>query len=315
MNQESNINNFSPKQQISRLHDYLLKACIDMAEFALTNGIQVEPATIMAIEDVAQQLDTPSPKPFSATRLVTAHNELVRLIAPAKPSTLPVAREYYKKIWFLPRIPKLGLIGQLMALAMVFMSGFILTSLPEAIDGELIAKDFTELDGSLLFIYMMMLLSAAGLGATFAALFQVNRLIKRQTFDPKQTTPYYIQILLGIVAGLFVSQLLDFDRTEATLDILSKPTLALLGGFSSTVIYRFLKQLLAAIESLVGGASENTIETQRQLLRIDAQQMVQESRLKTVADLLPLRDSLPVELRQMFDDLISGFPGSSISNE
>ena len=73
---------------------------------------------------------------------------------------------------------------------------------------------------------------------------------------------------------------------------MSRPVLALLGGFSTTVVYRLLKQLLAALESLVKGDAEDMLETHRQLLQHDAQQVIQENRLKVIAELVTLKEKL-----------------------
>lgn len=301
-----------PNKFLISMHIDILEECITMTQFALNNGLQVEPSIMAAIEDFSQQSTTASVDLFSGQKLVAAHNQLSQLIAPATPNTLQaMQREYFGET----RIPKPTLIQQLMILALIFLLVFVFTAQSEAINATTIVEDFTVLDHGDLLIYLMFLFSIAGLGASFSALFQANRYIKRRTFDPKQTSSYYIQILLGIIAGLFISQLVDFDTSGDTLNLLSKPTLALLGGFSSTVVYRILKQILSALESLVKSDSEEAVETQKQLLQVNAQQMIRESRLKFAAKLLPLKEAKPDNFQQTIDDMVSELLAGTTTNK
>ena len=304
--------NIPTQKSITKLQTQILQECVTMTSFALETGRTVAPSIMQAIEATLSDQQEPDIKLISSHQLLVAHNQLVRLIAPAKPTTLPEAPKYVETFWIFPRLRKPSLVNQLMCVALGFLLVFILTSLSPEVNEENIQLDFANLNGIPLLINELFVLSAAGLGASFAALFKVNSFITKYTFDSKHTTSYWIQLMLGIIAGLFISQLFDIDLTAGNVDFLSRPVLALLGGFSTTVVYRLLKQLLAALESLVKGDAEDLLETHRQLLQHDAQQVIQENRLKIIAELVTLKEKLAHsndgdQFHKALDDVVAKF--------
>lgn len=64
----------------------------------------------------------------------------------------------------------------------------------------------------------------------------------------------------GLIAGLILAELVLVD-TGGSLEVLSMPILALLGGFSSTAVYRILNILVSAVESLVRGGTEDLVKS------------------------------------------------------
>ena len=61
-----------------------------------------------------------------------------------------------------------------------------------------------------------------------------------------------LQILLGIIAGLLLSEILsDFLIKDAAVDnLLSRSILALVGGFSSDVIFSVLEAIINRLKSI-----------------------------------------------------------------
>ena len=82
-------------------------------------------------------------------------------------------------------------------------------------------------------------MSAAGLGAFFYALFTAKFYITRGTFDHKMEPVYWTRILLGVIAGIILSEIIAIDLTEQGI-YYSKLLLALLGGFSAHAVYKVL---------------------------------------------------------------------------
>jgi hypothetical protein len=111
-------------------------------------------------------------------------------------------------------------------------------------------------------------MSAAAMGGCFHALFIAHTYIGRGTYDPRFESSYWMRIGLGIIAGLVLSQMipigpeLDSVSGEATqasaASVFSKPLLALLGGFSATLVYTILQRLVETVESLFNSKTGNS---------------------------------------------------------
>ena len=92
-------------------------------------------------------------------------------------------------------------------------------------------------------------LCAAGLGATFAALFEASWYVTRSAFDPGHSMTYWVRVVLGLTAGTIMALLLsDVVNTE-----FGQPALAMLGGFSSKAVHGLLARLVTSLEALVNG--------------------------------------------------------------
>src|SRR5262245_23766312 len=51
---------------------------------------------------------------------------------------------------------------------------------------------------------------------------------------------YWIRFALGLLAGVLLAELVPTDTSHSVYHGVAKPTLALLGGFSASVVYRLL---------------------------------------------------------------------------
>ncbi|SHH56101.1 hypothetical protein SAMN05443575_4087 [Jatrophihabitans endophyticus] len=92
------------------------------------------------------------------------------------------------------------------------------------------------------------LLSGAGIGASFAALFKANLHITAFTYEPRYAPTYWARFLLGLIAGLVLAEIIPLGDTSS--DSLSKPVLALLGGFSAELVYGVLTRIISTLGSL-----------------------------------------------------------------
>src|SRR5438270_13746307 len=107
----------------------------------------------------------------------------------------------------------------------------------------------------------MHLISAAGLGACFYALFKARRFITNGTYDPKYEPTYWVRFILGITAGTLLALLIPVGGSAGSVE-LTKPLLALLGGFSAEAVYRILLRMVETLETLVQGSDQQAIEEQ-----------------------------------------------------
>lgn len=92
-------------------------------------------------------------------------------------------------------------------------------------------------------------LSAAGLGALFAALYPLTTAVAAGTHDENEDSGYLMRIVVGLISGMILGQMIDVDSVGG-LGGLSKPTLALLGGFSASLVFTVLTRLVQGVESV-----------------------------------------------------------------
>ena len=206
-----------------------------MLDHALATGRQVNPGWI----EVARQADERPVGADVVRRLARAHDGLSVLVAPATPLTLRYLRASESRI-------KLPLVRRLALLAMLFLTGFVALELhPDVGHG---AADFEHGSGMELLVNLLFQLCAAGLGATFAALFAVNARLRDHSLDPRDEFASWVRIMLGLVAGLVLSQLVPIDGDGRQF---GRPLLALMGGFSVDVVHQTLRRLVELASSLV----------------------------------------------------------------
>jgi hypothetical protein len=184
--------------------------------------------------------------PPELDRLVRAHAELVHIVAPATPRTILLLSQERES-----RLTMLGpvrLVRHMLIVVIVLLAAFVLLAAsPYVSQGS---GDISNSSGVPLLLNELFLLTAGGLGAAFSSLFTASRYIKAGTYDPKHESTYWLRLILGLMAGLLLPALIPTgaDSTE-----LSKPLLALLGGFSASVLYRILERLVQTVASLVRG--------------------------------------------------------------
>jgi hypothetical protein len=137
---------------------------------------------------------------------------------------------------------------------------FVLSSLSDSISHQNLTMDIYSLDGMASLEILVFLMSAAAMGGCFHALFIAHSYIEQGTYDPRFESSYWMRIGLGIIAGLVLSQMIpigpgpeaggDAAAPVSSASVFGKPLLALLGGFSATLVYTILQRLVETVESL-----------------------------------------------------------------
>lgn len=273
--------------------------CVAMARHAFASGLKI-PAQLMR---PLQELLTDSPqekvktssgaaelprRPDELKMLAQVHGQLARLVEPATPRTLLLVARNREQKGFFSFLGPIPLVRGLMAAALVFLTALVAISLSENVDGQV---NWSQEDGFELLLEELFLIAAAGLGATFTALFQANRYLVEGVFDPKYDASYWIRIVLGVIAGMILAMLIPIEGS-GSLKELTKPTLAMLGGFSVAVVYRILDRMVNAVESLVRGDSKDMVKQEGRVAQIRAQEEQTEQRLQMASELIRLKDRL-----------------------
>ncbi|HEY0006175.1 MAG TPA: hypothetical protein VGB17_15455 [Pyrinomonadaceae bacterium] len=313
MENRSNSNQGSTSMLLKQLiHDTEV-----MAKYALSSGLAVPPSVIQTLEMFAAQSQQDEHETGSAEadlsisagagsingaaraevsqdalkRLVLAHERLSKIVAPATPRTLGYLDQERNKKRVGKFLGSVGLVRIIMLLAFGFLLAFILLSLSPAINDDAGGGDIYKSAGWSLLIFELFFLSAAGIGASFAALFEANSYIVKGIFDPRYRSSYWIKIAIGVIAGFILAQLIPLKASEQAIQ-LQKPTLAMIGGFSGTVVYRILRRLIESVESFVRGEPQDILAAQGQMAKAQAAEERNLDRLKVTALLLNLRNQL-----------------------
>jgi hypothetical protein len=299
------------------LEKQVLLAAEAMVRYALASGLRV-PASVV---DTVRRADTryrysPDEEIPEFDALLRAHAELVRIVAPATPRTILLVSEGRRS-----RLSMLGpvrLVRQMLIAVVVLLVSFVLLAMSPDVNAR--SGDPLTSSGWNLLVNELFFIALGGLGAAFSALFTAYRYISDGTYDPKYESTYWLRFILGLMAGLLLPALIPIGggTDDSTL---TKPLLALLGGFSAAMLYRVLERLVTTVESLVRGDSRELRTAERQAVTARAVADVARERLAVVAEIRRLQDRVRGDgdarisqaLDQLVEALLSGPPAESDS--
>ncbi len=302
------------------LEKQLVGECKAMIKYASASGLTIPPVAVesvrVAIAAEQQEGEDPPATPdykISIRRLVAAHRQLSKAVAPATPRTILLLDAEKPSGSFSRLLGPIRLVRQMMVFAIVLLVGFVVllavTDVGSRDPTVVLFNPDVSVRTSIL--NALFLLSAAGLGGAFAGLFKANRHIAAGSFDPKYESSYWIMIVLGLIAGVILAQLLPpkFDA----LGELTKPLLALLGGFSAPAVYRVLERLVQTVEALVQGDAREIVDARAQVAKARGAAEVLQTRMALAAKALKLQgdvmkedvsDEVKERLTKMLDDLL-----------
>ncbi len=302
------------------LQEQLIKECKAMAKYAFAEGLQVPmelansldsflveqpiqseylaPSGDAGIDKSSTKTKTQNGSKSSIKQLSQIHNQLTQLIAPAKPRTILLLDSHKGPV---------PLVKSMLLVAVVSLVSIIVISTHKDINELNSAQGWVQMDGFVLLVNLLFLLFASALGASFASLFEVNRYIVKGTFDPKYQSSYWIRFVLGLIAGIMLAELIPDFSGESSLQGIGKPALAMLGGFSASLVYRILKRLITAVEALVRGDAQQLIENQERAAKNEAAQEITQNRLKLATELVKLKQKIGKDLSpEQMNEMING---------
>lgn len=243
------------------LSQYLLEECYAMVKHIAADGKEIPKSATLIMSSNKQNCDKLE---ILDKEVLKLHKELSKKIAPARPKTVWLLYKESQKAKWLNFLGPVDLIRRLMLAALVSLVLFIALSLSSEINIENIGNGIYDQHGFILFIVLSFYLASASLGASFSNLFQANQYIIDNTFDPKYESAYWIRYVLGIIAGILLAvvipmpEVVEGDTTaSAHFAVVTRPVLAMLGGFSAALVYRILNRLVFAVESIFIGQQPN----------------------------------------------------------
>jgi hypothetical protein len=247
-------------------------------------------------------------------RLATAYARLAQIVAPATPTGV-MTLEQEVSPGLLGMLGPVRLVRWLVAAAIVSLAAFVLVGVSPLINETSARSDLFMLSGPQALLALVFRLSAAAIGAAFAALFLVSRHIEEGSYDPADDANYVIRFVLGLISGLILTELVPLgEAADGGGLTLRRPLLALIGGFSVIVVHRVLDRLVVTVETLVQGDAREIAAMREQSLRTRALEQEARSRLEAAARLLPLQTELAqgasgettrARVQGIIDDLLS----------
>lgn len=239
----------------------LEKECQAMALHAFAKGLEV-PSGVMKSLSEQTQVDKYERKLESLAKI---HSKLAQVVAPSKPETITLmAQERARKplLLFLGSVP---LIRRMMMVAIISLVALIGLSLSPYIDNTNMEASMFDMEGLQLLYVQSILLSAAAIGASFAALFKANSYVTAAIYDPKYESSYWVRFVVGLISGIILTQLIPIN-VNAVADAAEKSmgaegssmslaairiTMALVGGFSANLVYTILDRIVETVQSFI----------------------------------------------------------------
>ncbi|WMJ09972.1 hypothetical protein [Nitrosomonas sp. sh817] len=290
---------FDPYKQ-TNIRYQLYREARAMAEYALANGKTVPETVIRTIDAFAIQDDQVLNDRINVRsdldigELLVAHCTLAKIVEPAKPKTILLLDIEQGVTGFMKFLGPVSLIRQMMIAAVVSLILFIGLSLTEEVSHD--SGNIMVQDGYELLLNLMFYLSAAGLGASFAALYKANTYIANGTFDPTYHASYWIQFFLGLIAGLILAIMVSeayFSKHLSETPFLEKgiirPLLAMLGGFSADLTHTVLSRLVETIRSLFTGSPRDQMANKKKALQNDFAAQHNQEKMHMASNLVTLQ--------------------------
>lgn len=221
-----------------------------MLRHALAAGRALPASLAQAVEEQRAAPDAVT-SGQSLAQLAQLHADLAQLVAPARPGTLRLLQAGLQKTGLSAMMGPLTNLRRLTAAALICVMCFVALSMSPQVNDENLAGSIYHLDGLKQLVVMAFLLSAAGMGSTFQALFKAQSFVSEATYDPVYDASYWIRIGLGLVAGLMLAVLVPLESTNG--ESIARPVLALLGGFSVQLVHLVLQRLVDAVRFMFDG--------------------------------------------------------------
>lgn len=298
----------APQHGKGELRRQIYQECRAMAEYALAKGKPFPASAIQTIEafeavELAAGEETeakPAPQgtDLDIAELVAAHDLLARLIEPVTPQVvLLLDKEHYSHT-LLKFLGPISLVRQLMLAAILSLVVFIGMIATPYIDASSMAEDVLSATDIEQFARLVFYMGAAGLGASFAALYKANNYISQGTYDPCHESSYWIRFSLGIIAGLLLAVLISqkaIQNNEMLSPGIMRPLLAILGGFSADLVYTFLNRMVETFKSLFSGSTQDIINAKSEEAKTKLATLETEGRMNLAKDLMQMQQKLATE--------------------
>ncbi len=281
-----------------------------MASYALSRGKAVPAKALVAVH---------APPPTDGrlfVELVAAHDKLAKVVSPARPSTIealvrdggsatiPAAVARLSKVlaFAVVAVLVLGTAHAALGFGTGFVSGSdVIDSLPHAV------------------VANALFVALAALGASFHSLMTTQRRLDTMTFEARDVPRIWARLWLGVVAGVLMATYLDVGGNDSDTMSLSRPVLALLGGFGSDVVYRMLDGLVKALGAALERNVDDRLDAERTRSALALERATDEERRGATQNLLSIQRALASgsldDARALVDSMLEGSSGPPIASK
>lgn len=254
-----------------------------MIRYASASGIAL-PGRAVDTVDLARAAalhpaDVPA-RPLS--ELTDAHRQLAAAVAPATPNTIQLlADEQAKGVLRYFGAKKYGRLLSMIA-AVLFLAFVVMQMLIAPPGG-----DHRYLD-------VLVIALTSLVGGIFYVMFAMSKQLSAGAFKRSLEGQYTMLVILGGLAGTALAFLVIRPDTNGTITtggfnvVVTRPLLALLGGFSAQTVYRILQRLVATLEALVQGSGEEMVAAQQRAAQAHAAAEALSTKAETVQGLIDL---------------------------
>ncbi len=299
------------------LTDRVLRECEAMMRHAFASGAGVPGEHVATLERIAAErardrahlavADEGSPSsedgpasaalPLAACSVQAAqvlsqiHASLTRIVAPATPRTILLLDQELRKGGLSRSLGAVPLVRYMMLAALISLFGLIATGVSPQVNEGTVNLGLLKSSGLTLLLNILFLLCAAGVGASFSALFTANHYVSAGTFDPKYDSSYWVRFFLGLIAGVILTTLVSIEAGDPA-HVLAPPTLALIGGFSANVVYRIIDRLVDAAESPFRADPRDVHAAERLAAKVRYEQQLAETKARLAGVLVQFQRRL-----------------------
>ncbi len=241
--------------------DILLEEVDAMVRYASGSGLEVPPNVVALLQYIQQKIRQQSHLSredmnwtAAEARLLAAHHAVMsNLVWPSKPQSIVFIHRNRQGQGFLNLLGPVPVVQFLLVVTLFFLFSIVFLALSPDVNSVSMTHGVFESSGLVLFVNLSFLLACGGLGASFAGLHDLNQHIRNGTYDPRLDSIYLVELIMGLMSGFIISELLPLNGTgEESGAVLDKPVVALLGGFSSDVIYQILRRLVLQLHRIMG---------------------------------------------------------------
>ncbi|MGW5051972.1 hypothetical protein [Actinokineospora sp. NPDC004072] len=278
----------------------LLKQSWVMIDHIARSGIQPPAAAFDVVERARREClgEPPAGEPVTLGELAEAHGLLAKAVAPATPSTIQLLAD-----------ERPGRIGRYFGptkyarlMSVVAIIAFALFGIGQGVLATGTATGWLDVGLTAL---------ASIIGGLFYVMFDLSRQLKNGSFRRSLEGHYTILVILGGLSGTVLALLViqPQDDQAGVAVLLTRPLIALVGGFSAEAVHRILQRLASTVVALVNGSGEELVEAAR--TRADAQVLT--AKTATVQDLIALNATLTdpaarAEVDKLVAKVLSGLP-------
>ena len=183
---------------------------------------------------------------------IKAHRMICDALAPATPETIAYISTFYQRKKQFNILSPIPLVRNFTLITIIAIISIVASSLSPEVSTENLSKGVLNNHGLSLLINLIFLSSASLMGAAFFLLSKLTRAVKEATLSPDDSTYYWAMLIMGILSGMILSEGVSVQKDLLSGSVeTNRLIFAILGGFSSEIVYKILQSIMQKIQSAI----------------------------------------------------------------